>query len=424
MAYLSLLVTLLALHSTSAYSQEFYDDPAGVRSFHQSRIGRTLLNRNADLAALLKNEAEVDTYMKCYLDQRLRNTSQADARQMEFNQNYKPFIQYAVQAFQVPYSLSACVMFRETFLDNDAVSHSGARTIAQFTGNTYETLKNHLRDTQRKMPAYQDFLKMQENPSFDILNSTDTNFFVKCHQFAQRDGPHYRQASSSEQSKGQRLCSAQLRDFEINKTLTGELQAYLNISSRGMDVTTRSRYFSTPMGQWPSGNDLLPPSSFNSLKNNPMWLSAMNIFYLKRMTMIADSNFNPQGFQRSDDYLGYLSVIAGSYNRGPAALNDAVSMPNGSIKKWCDRLKSSNETKNYMLSIKRCMAKGSNYAMTGMTDSEACKSQGPGVDNITDPCETLLVPGDGKVYDLTQPGEPVICDPAKGQDCSGHRSNQ
>jgi hypothetical protein len=41
------------------YAQEFYDDPAGVRTFQNSRIGSSLLSPTTDYAALIKNDEEV-----------------------------------------------------------------------------------------------------------------------------------------------------------------------------------------------------------------------------------------------------------------------------------------------------------------------------------------------------------------------------
>lgn len=378
--------------SCFSLSQTYFGDPNGVDTFQESRIGRALLGRRGDLAPLLKREDEVDQYMTCYLRQRLRNNDRAEARMREFRTNYRPFILEAVQHFQIPYSLSACIMFRESFLDNSAVSQSGARSLAQFTPDTYETLKTHLRETTRRLEEEYEFEQMMNNPSFDVLSSRSSNFFVKCQQFTRNDGWWVTQVSGEERTRSRNLCRRQLRDFRINKPVMQSLKTFLWSSSRGMNNETYNRYFSTPRSQgWPRGNDLLPPSNFDRLIQNPMWLVAMNMFFLKRKTMMADSFFNPEGFRRTNDYIGYLTAVGGAYNRGPNRLYQSVQQPNSNVGQWCRNLATSEETRNYMLSLKRCMVRGSSFPMTGMNQDPNCTSP-EGAININDPCETIAPP--------------------------------
>ena len=414
------LITLFCL--LSAYAVNSQSNTATVDSnqrvntlntgtFQQSSIGFSMMGNSDVLSSLLKDKNEMAIYMRCYISQRYNSDRVALARIKEFNRLYKPYIEQASETFQIPYALSACVLLRETFLDNNAVSPTGARTIAQFTSSTYDTLKVHINETRRLESDYQELLSLQNDPNFDLFNSRSDNFFVKCNQHASEQGFWPTQVSRSEREKSRKICSGQLLNHSINRPLVAELREFVQQSAQSMDEETYNSYFDTPRNQGgPAGNDFLPPSSFATLKRKPMWLMALNMFYLKRMAVEADIRFNPSGFRSGQDYLGYLTVVGGSYNRGPRALNRAVGRSEGSIRQWCQSLSSSTETRNYMLSLKRCMAKGTNFAMTGMRQSQACNEQPEGVHNITDPCDTLLVPGDGRVYDMTQPGEPAIED--------------
>ncbi|NQZ19186.1 MAG: hypothetical protein HRT44_08025 [Bdellovibrionales bacterium] len=397
---------------------------------------------NTDLTRYIKDDEEVDDYLRCHMGQVLRNERQRDARLTEYNQQVRPFVRHAVQSFQIPYALSACVMFRETFLNQNAPrSSAGAETIAQFTEDTFNDLRDSFNTLDRRRREKEEFDRMAADPNFDLSTSRSENFFVQCFQHATGEGIHVQMVSGTRivpgtnityREQSRRNCQTQLNDYYIDGQLDGELRSYLYNSSRGMTGDTRRRNFpNTPEGQWPSGRDLRPPRTFAEFQRSPMWIAALNMLYLKRMPLHADMYFNPEGFQASNDYLGLLTIIAGSYNRGPGRLRarrgsyqGIISKPNGSIRRYCEHLATVRETSNYMLSVKRCMARGSNYAVTGPGFQDSACPTNTGISNITNPCDQLLLPSDGRVYDLTDPNEPVICDSNLGQDCSQYTNDQ
>ncbi len=382
------LVTMSTAHEVTYTS---------VTSFENSAIGSRLSTRPGDLTAILKDEFELARYLRCQIAHGERTEAKpgsrvALARMKEFNALYRPFIKQASETFEMPYALTACILLKETFIDNSKTSPVGASTVAQFMPGTYEHLLNMYRQTKHKEDSYQQFLQMnKDQPTLDIFESKSPNFFIRCNQFASRKGYWYNAVIDSEKIRSQSNCSSQLRDFAINHDLIKELETFIIDASKNMDEATYTRYFKNPRSKGgPRGDDLVPPTSFSSLKEKPMWIMAMNMYYLKYMLSSVNSYFNPEGFQSSKDILGYLAIIGGSYNLGEGVLIKEVQKAGGSIKKYCEAVANNEETSDYILALKRCMAKESHARLPGLRNESECPDQEAGSQyTFEKPCDTL-----------------------------------
>ncbi len=388
---------LIVLSLTMGFSQEFFnEDPEGVGAFESSSIGRAILARGQSLTQSLKTKDELDRYFACHITTGSNGNMRAqnEARLREFNQNYRPMIELATQHFQIPYALAACVMFRESQFDNNAVSNRQAQGIAQFTAQTYDHLKESLNNVRAIEPHYQAFLKMD----FDevMAYSGTDNPYVRWVQFTQREGVFTNQVSEAERQNSINTSRALLNRFHIDRQLVGNLQTYLfqantyfvRQSRNATDPSQQRSYESirhdlfpnTAQGMNPTGSDLLPPSNFSTMLSKPMWVVAMNMFYLKQMMMNAQARFNRSQFENENDSIGFLMVIGGGYNNGYSRLNstfETSSESTESVRQWCDRIGNNTETRNYMLSLRRCIMKNNFAQPTGQAMNPECQTSAP-----------------------------------------------
>ena len=385
------LFIFLALFLTSPLSfgdECFNEDCKGVGTFENSKIGKALDPDGAGLGKALKSKEELDEYFACHISTGLPQSikREREVHLSEFNSLYKPMIELGAQHFQMPYALTACVMFRESRFDrNTPPSSKGAKGIAQFTRETYVTLRRDIENVLEMENGYQEYLKLGYDK---MIKYEGNNKYLRCIQYLQGEGILNRQTSAVESKKSKNNCSEQITNHARYKPIYDNMTTYLydvnrfyrNQKSRRL----KSIFPNTPLGHRPKGNDLLPPEKFEDMLKEPAWVVAMNMFYLKQKMINTNAEVDISKFDPSDDMIGYLATIGGSYNRGPAELIAAANGDKPSIKKWCQRMASLPETRDYMLSIRRCMTSNSFDPPAGQANNPSC--QGQMTPSTDDPC--------------------------------------
>lgn len=343
-------------------------------TFENSKIGKALNSDGAGLGSALKTKEQLDEYFACHIS---TGMSKATKREREvhlsqFNSLYKPMIELGAQHFQMPYALSACVMFRESlFNNNQPPSSKGAKGIAQFTPETYVTLRNDINNILNMEKGYQAYLKLGYD---NLIKYKGSNKYMRCIQYLQGEGILNRQTTSVELRKSRKTCTKQVTNHARYKPIYDNMVTYLYDVNRyytnHQSPRLKSMFPKTPHGQWPKGKDLLPPEKFEDMLKEPAWVVAMNMFYLKQQMINTNAEVDLANFDPRKDMIGYLATLGGSYNRGPATLIAAANRDKPSVQEWCKKLSTTtdpetgtveevNETKEYMLSLRRCMTSNS-----------------------------------------------------------------
>lgn len=343
------------------------------------------------LPAQVKNPEEIDRYLQCHL-----TTDVSRRAYRDYQTNYGEFTRRASQTFDMPRSLSTCLMFRESaFSDGPEVrSSQGALGMHQMMPNTYNEIRSSIIETQRDVLQKKQYDALvsggvninQVTPEQNIANHSE-NDFIRCHQFSQMSGPYYDQASAEEKIKSHTDCRDSFLKIEYSTKLLNNYGMFLNYTRNG---SRHDSQFSTP----PLGNRdssptfVVPPENINDGIRDPKMVIAMQMYYLKEMMLRMDFRLNPNGAVGGDP-VGYLVLLAGGYNAGHNSLLDSMAS-GSSVQEWCRGLvqKGGEETRNYMLSVRRCLSKNDYTAPTGQ-DSRCENNLMPRMD---DPCVTSRPP--------------------------------
>jgi hypothetical protein len=381
------LVALVFFVAVTTHAQN--DNPREFWTARNTQLGR-MIGANL-LPTQVKNPEEIDKYLKCHLT---TDVSRRDYR--DYQTNYGELTRRASQTFDMPRSLSTCLMFREsTFKDGSEVrSSQGALGIHQMMPNTYNEIRASIIETQQDVlqkKQYDELVSRRINinqitPEQNVANHGE-NDFIRCHQFSQKSGPYYDQASTEEKRKSHTECRDSFLKIEYRTQLLNNYGMFLNYAKNG---SRHDSQLSTPplRAQESSPSFVIPPENINEGIRDPKMVIAMQMFYLKEMMLRMDYRLNSRQAVGGDP-VGYLVLLAGGYNAGHNALLDSMAK-GSSVQDWCRSLaqKGGEETRNYMLSVRRCLSKNDYKGPTGQ-DSRCENNLMPRMD---DPCVTSRPP--------------------------------
>lgn len=254
-----------------------------------------------------KSEGDLRKYFDCYVVEPGRFKIVVD--------QYMPLISQASKDFDIPQTLLACLIFRESRFNVDAKSPTGAIGLGQ-----------HLRGTMA-----------------DISRVIDDDF---------NDIPKLQALHNSLSQRPETSLTAQeLKDLRYAKTrMTGAVQAeqwksyFKNLSAKKLHKGAAPKVVST-----------------KTIKNPSIAIGA-TAFYLQSILIHFKKTLDPTlSLAQSDsDKRNYdaLLAAAGAYNMGPGAASGMLeSIRPPSAKKWIERLKKSNEeTAGHILSIQNCLS--------------------------------------------------------------------
>ena len=119
-------------------------NPLEFWTARNTQLGR-MIGANL-LPSQVKNQEEIDQYLRCHLT---TGASRRDYR--DYQTNYGELTRRSSQTFDMPRSLSTCLMFREsTFKDGpEVMSDQGALGIHQMMPKTYNEIRDSIIETQR-----------------------------------------------------------------------------------------------------------------------------------------------------------------------------------------------------------------------------------------------------------------------------------
>jgi hypothetical protein len=253
-----------------------------------------------------KSEGDLRKYLDCYVVE--------PGRMKIVTEQYLPLIAQAAKDFDIPKTLLACLIFRESRFDINARSGTGAIGLGQ-----------HLRGTMA-----------------DISRVVGDDF---------SDLPKLQALHSSLSSRDSSLSAQELKDMRYARTrIMGATQAaqwknyFTNLSSLKLHKG--------------------PPPKVVSTKTitTPSIAIGATAFYLQSILIHFQKTLDPTlSLEQSDkDSRNYdaLLAAAGAYNMGPGAASgmlEEIRPPNP--KKWIERLKKSNEeTAGHIQSIQNCLS--------------------------------------------------------------------
>jgi hypothetical protein len=121
-----------------------------INSFNKMTVGDTCGSTEPAMISILsifrkkaapiedgfKPEGELRRYLECYATE--------EGRFQEITEKYMPLIAAAAKTFKLPKTLLACLIFRESRFNIDAVSPSGAFGLGQHTNGNQETIQDEI----------------------------------------------------------------------------------------------------------------------------------------------------------------------------------------------------------------------------------------------------------------------------------------
>lgn len=281
------------------------------------RLSSGMITQNATVSPF-KSEGDLRKYLDCYV---------VEAGRMKLvTEKYLPLIAQAAKDFDIPQTLLACLIFRESRFDIKADSGVVDRKTGKKLKNGALGLGQHLRSTMKEISQilsdrYRDIPKLQKKES--IL-------------------------SSKPQSE---LKLQELKDLRYAKTRIAlslraeQWNTYItNLKAQGLDVGRTPNVVSETTIKTPA----------IAIGATAFYLQSILIHFRKTL----DSTLSlEQGDNDSHNY-DVLLAAAGAYNMGPGAAARMLSkIDPPDPGEWIDVLKRSNrETAGHILSIQNCVS--------------------------------------------------------------------
>ncbi len=253
-----------------------------------------------------KSEGDLRKYLDCYVVE--------PGRMKVVTEKYLPLIAQASKDFDIPETLLACLIFRESRFDIKARSGSGAIGLGQHLRGTMADISRVVGD---------DF---SDIPKLQALHNTLSG----------------RESSLSPQD---------IKDMRYAKTrMMGATQAaqwnnyFASLSAKRLHKGPPPKVVSTKTITTPS----------IAIGATAFYLQSILIHFQKTLDPSLSLEQSDKGSRNYDALL----AAAGAYNMGPGAASgmlEDIRPPNP--KKWIERLKKSNEeTAGHILSIQNCLS--------------------------------------------------------------------
>ncbi len=357
-------------------------------------IGKSIGAKN--LPYEIKTPSEVENYFRCYL-----TDEKSKQNYLKYKAEYAQLTEWASQTFDMPRALSMCMIFKESTFDNAAKSEAGALGVAQITPDTFGDFAKVLRRTKANIEFGKQFDEITNDRNFYEITKKENeekygnNEFIRCAQYVQRDGPYYWSSTDEERKKSTEHCLDFFAKHRYRPQLLSNYGMFLaharNQMEKSGDIASLKRYFPNSKKEGPiSEKDFFPPENIENMVASPLLTVAAQMYYLKEAIVRMDNQLITSKIE-SDDVVGYLTLLAGGYNVGINALLPSLQSGN-SIEQWCRNLaeKGGKETKEYMLSVRRCLTKADYSPRT--SDEPSCtnkdaKRDSKDKEGISDPCK-------------------------------------
>lgn len=296
---------------------------------------------------IFKSPSEVKNYLVDY------RKDCKDKYHKEYLEAYDDYIQAASKSFQVPYAFLACLIFKESQFNKDALSTVGATGLSQAMKGTIDFISGILK-TYTKKDYGIDNLKEDISEWEEIENS-------KGKAITKRE---------KQMEEDARLAKLRLGLFDLAK------QWKIYIQNLKQTEAFNDRYNHSPSGAFyktstgQSGTAIwkgeIPTYLDKQRVKIPPIAVGLAGFYSHYTIKLFKKELGENSVKGEDQMLTLLALASAGYNLGPTSITNkitkATSFNDGEIKDWEKAVynKSPMETRSHMESIKRCMQKGNN----------------------------------------------------------------
>ncbi len=290
-----------------------------------------------------KSEGELARYLECYATE--------DGRYELIAKRYMPLIAVASRTFEIPQTLLACLIFRESRFDVNARSKSGAMGLGQHLAGTMTTITNTIEKPESSSPQEKTRVGKIRKRLEDIDNGVIKN-----------------ETPQDRQDRAYLATRAEMRFQRTNWE-----QYYNNLRSQGLHK-----------------GGITPRVVNEAALKDPAIAIGATAFYLQSILLVfqkrLDSDLVIRNSDRQQPNYDLLLAAAGAYNMGPYEASKILGkLPEPpDRKKWVGALaKSNEETAGHILSIRNCIessgSKGENAwkAPIGSADY-SCKPEDMG----------------------------------------------
>ncbi len=300
----------------------------------------------------LKSEGELRRYVECYLTE--------DGRYDKVAKEYMPLIAEAARAFELPKTVLACLIFRESRFDINARSSTGAIGLGQHLTGTMGHISDVLKTSKEKeTEKLLEITKLSAKESA-AANKTTVGQAQKDLAYANtvlKDRAYRLRWEQLFKDKNEKKCRDQSR-----KPLPAPKPAKPRTDRKGNPIpapvvkapTTEQRYQACL-------DDSVPRTVNTSTIKNPAIAISATAMYLHMIIdefkRNLDSDIKVENLESQGPNYNVLLAAAGAYNMGPGAAIKILSpIEPPDREKWVQALmKSNEETAGHVASIRNCI---------------------------------------------------------------------
>lgn len=355
---------------------------------------------------MLKTEDELDDYFYAYR----KSCSKKEFHQ--YQNEYKHYVKFAAEEFKLPQSFLACIAFRESRWDQNAVSPTGPKGLMQFQKTSAITIANYLKndslsileqqhwDLQRNITGIENQIYGKEvgeeiDQKFgnkELLNKRLKYFQKNEKKLAERI-KRLRHAEKSGKIDGSHTFSYIVENCKDNnwnsKTCKKRLGANKNSNRKNYyyikHLNDVSKSFTKPwMNYWNKVEDLPiyrdnyasqymyyeTPTTYSAKVGRTRAPNALaaGALYFKHIEylMVKDRKIDVSTPQKA---LDYYAVMAAGYNAGEGHITQNITGNDPSV--WKDQVlkklspAKKKEVIHYMDAVQNCMSKGNMNSVAG-----------------------------------------------------------
>lgn len=281
-----------------------------------------------------KSEGDLRRYLECYATEK--------GRYKQISKEYLPIVESAARAFEIPTSLLACLIFKESRFDPHATSMAPKMTkdgkvVKDANGRPVlvpnaRGLGQHLENTMKYLSAL-----------VQPLDATNLKKWSAMSQLTPRE-------------------LAKQSGMSLEKAIDSVTLAKTKITNQMYAIDWESYYSDLELNGKHSGGT---PRNINvgTIKDPKIAIGATALYYktlLMHFKNTLDANLNVANGDDQKPNADFLLAAAGTYNMGPAATALIASVKPPDPKKWVEALlKSNEETAAHILSIRNCIESSS-----------------------------------------------------------------
>ena len=262
-----------------------------------------------------KSEGELARYLECYTTE--------DGRYDLVAKQYMPLIAVASRTFEIPQSLLACLIFRESRFDINACSKSGAMGLGQHLSGTMTTITNTIEKPEPRSPQEKERIAKIKRRLEAIDNGEIKNETIQ-----------------DRQDRRYLATRAEMRFQRHNWEMYFDNLKSQNLRRGG------------PTPRVVNENALADPAI--AIGATAFYLQSILLVFQNKL----DSDLIIRNSDRQAPNYDLLLAAAGAYNMGPYEASKILAkLPEPpDRKKWVDALaKSNEETAGHILSIRNCI---------------------------------------------------------------------